>query len=428
MGGLAAIHLAADLTLGVLDGDPSLSTLNENDAHSDGQHHYQDKDRKQHVHVAGLDELVRAQESAGDTDHDTGEDDERNAVANTLCGDLLAEPHDKDGTGRQGGDSHQTEFPAGIHDDGSAFRACHAFEHGGDAKALDKGYRDSEISRVLCDLTSARLSFFLGHALDLGAHHLQELQDDGGGDVGHDTKGEHGDVAQAAAGEHIEQCEDGTLHTGEKVRQRACINARHRHMDPHPVHAQDEDRPCQLFTQLRHLRHFVRAVRHVLFLVSSGFFVSEEFLHFAAGGKDLGLGGSGEAEGFDADGAGHFAFAKDLDESAVDQTASVDVFEGDFLLVGEGGQEAIEVNDFVSHLEQSVLEATLGQTALQGHLAAFETGTDTAAGTGVLALVALAGGAAEAGAGATADALAALTFFGERIQIVKSHYATTSTR
>ena len=93
---------------------------------------------------------------------------------------------------------------------------------------------------------------------------------------------------------------------------------------------------ASFFTQLRHLRHFVHAVRHVLFLGGSGFFsVGEKFLHFAAGGKNLVLGRLAEAEGFDADGAGHFAFAQDLHEGALDETAAVDVFQRDFLLIGE---------------------------------------------------------------------------------------------
>ena len=132
-----------------------------------------------------------------------GEDDERYAVSNAFGGNLLAKPHDEDGTCRQSDDGHQTEFPAGIHDDGSIFRADHAFQKGGNAEALYKGDRDSEISRVLRDLASAGLPFFLGHALDVGAHHLQKLQNDGRRNVRHDAESEHRNVSEAAAAENM---------------------------------------------------------------------------------------------------------------------------------------------------------------------------------------------------------------------------------
>jgi hypothetical protein len=38
--------------------------------------------------------------------------------------------------------------------------------------------------------------------------HLQQLQDDRGGDIGHDAQREDGDPAQAAAAEEVEQAQD----------------------------------------------------------------------------------------------------------------------------------------------------------------------------------------------------------------------------
>ena len=63
----------------------------------------------------------------------------------------------------------------------------------------------------------------------------------------------------------------------------------------------------------------------------------------------------------------------------------------------------VEDGDLVA--EVVVVEATLRKTAVKRHLAAFETDTGAAAGAGLLALVAFAGGLAVAGAFAAAEAL-----------------------
>ena len=47
-------------------------------------------------------------------DHDAGEDDERDAVADAALGDLLAEPHDERGPGRQGQHREEAETPARV--------------------------------------------------------------------------------------------------------------------------------------------------------------------------------------------------------------------------------------------------------------------------------------------------------------------------
>ncbi len=65
----------------------------------------------------------------------------------------------------------------------------------------------------------------------------------------------------------------------------------------------------------------------------------------------------------------------------------------------------IQVDDLQRACED-VVEAALGDTACQRHLAAFKADADTSAGAGLLTLVAAACGLAVAGAGASALALA----------------------
>ena len=82
--------------------------------------------------------------------------------------------------------------------------------------------------------------------------------------------------------------------------------------------------------------------------------------------------------------------------------------------------ELAEVDRRVGDLELRVVETALGQTADEGHLAAFETEADAAAGAGLLALVALAAGLAVAGAFAAAEALDAMARAGTGLGIMKS--------
>src|SRR5699024_8812762 len=117
-----------------------------------------------------------------------------------------------------------------------------------------------------------------------------------------------------------------------------------------------------------------------------------------------------------------FPFAQDFHRSTEGaEAAIVDVIKGDFALAFKGGHEASDIDHFVFDLEEIVLETTLGQTALKGHLAAFKAGADTAASAGVLTLVTLAGRTSKAGTGTTAHALAGLAIFREGIEFVQIH-------
>ena len=76
MRGLPAVHLAAHLTLRVVNRDAALRTLHEHDAHQNRQHARQQHQRKDDIHVAGPDLLVGARDRGGSADHDAREDDE----------------------------------------------------------------------------------------------------------------------------------------------------------------------------------------------------------------------------------------------------------------------------------------------------------------------------------------------------------------
>ena len=248
---LAAKHLASDLALGVADGDTALGTLHEHDGRQHGGHEQHDDDREEDAHAAGLDEVHGLHDAARDAHHDTAEDDQGDAVADTAFSDLLTQPHDEHGTGREGGHGHHAEMPARIEHDGRAVGAGHGFEPDGDEQALHQGDQHGQVTGVLGYLAASGLAFFLGHALDVGAHHLQKLHDDGRRDVGHDTQSEDGHVGQAATGEHVEHVEQRSRQAFEVRGQGRGIHTGDGHMHTDSVAAQKEEGPAQALGQRR---------------------------------------------------------------------------------------------------------------------------------------------------------------------------------
>ena len=116
---------------------------------------------------------------------------------------------------------------------------------------------------------------------------------------------------------------------------------------------------------------------------------SFKFGGFAAGVADLFRSGLAELVGFHLDGRLHFATGKHFHGRAqTGQAAGVDVVKRDVFFAFKGFKQAVKIDHVVGNLERSILEAVLGQTALQGHLAAFEARSHTATGTGILAFVA----------------------------------------
>ena len=91
----------------------------------------------------------------------------------------------------------------------------------GDAKALDKRDQHGAVAGVLGDLLASGRPIFLLHLGQLRTDNGQELDDDGGRDIGHDAQGEDGEVAQPSAGKHVEKTKQRVFSAFEKVRQKA---------------------------------------------------------------------------------------------------------------------------------------------------------------------------------------------------------------
>src|SRR5699024_4134056 len=104
-----AIHLPAHHPLGVLHRQTTLGVGDEDDEDHNGQHADDDEEGAppgQHegalrggLHEGGLHAHPHGLDHGRHPGHDTGEEDDGDAVADAELGDLLTQPHDKGGTG-----------------------------------------------------------------------------------------------------------------------------------------------------------------------------------------------------------------------------------------------------------------------------------------------------------------------------------------
>ena len=202
MRGLALEHLVADLALRILDQEPPLRALHE---HDEGDHHHRHDDDDQDQR-GGQRALASQFQHAGERRRqfrdDAGEDDQRNAVADTARGDLLAEPHQEHGAAGQGDRGRDQEEHAGFAD-----HIAGALQSDGDAIGLEHGENHREIAGILIQRLAAGLAFLL-QGFELRRHGGQQLDDDRCRDIRHDVQRKDRHAVDAAAGEHVEHAED----------------------------------------------------------------------------------------------------------------------------------------------------------------------------------------------------------------------------
>src|SRR5690606_21654855 len=129
------------------------------------------------------------------------EDDQGDAVANTLLADLLTDPGEEEGARRQIDDDD------GQSEEGRAGDHTVAARQGRQTDGLHDGQDDGAVAGVLGDLLPT-LDPLFGQLLQPGNDHLEQLHDDRGGDVGVDAHGKEGEVPQRPAGEQVEEGKD----------------------------------------------------------------------------------------------------------------------------------------------------------------------------------------------------------------------------
>ena len=128
----------------------------------------------------------------------------------------------------------------------------------------------------------------------------------------------------------------------------------------------------------------------------------------ATGGLDLSNGGLGEGVGLDLDGGGELTVTEDLDQFALGGETAADEGLDIELLQALALEERLQGGDVDALVLDTggVLETELRETALDRHLAAFETDLVLVTGTGLGALGTTGGSAALTGTLSATDSLA----------------------
>src|SRR6185369_5327365 len=196
-----------------------------------------------------------------DADDDAGEDDERDAVADPALADLLAQPHDEGRAGRERDHRQEAEGPARVGHEGRPGRSRLVLEEEGDAQPLDDRDQDRPVAGVLGDLPPPQLPF-LRELLEVGPDHGQELQDDRGGDVGHDAQGEHRDLPQAAPGEGVHEAQERRLGALHDLDQHLGVDARRRDLAADPVDREQTEGEEHPLPEVRNVENVAETFDH----------------------------------------------------------------------------------------------------------------------------------------------------------------------
>ena len=191
------------------------------------------------------------QQGVRQTGHDTDHDDERNAVPDTLVGDLLSEPHDEHGAGDQDhrGVDHE---PERVAVDERRGRQC--MEQVSDIRrSLDCEDDNREEACPLIHFAAPALALLL-HLLEVGNHDSHQLDDDRSGDVGHYSECENGGIAKCTAGEYVQQAEQAVVaHLVGQCRplaQGVGVDTRNNHKTAQAIYEKEAQRVENTFAQL----------------------------------------------------------------------------------------------------------------------------------------------------------------------------------
>jgi hypothetical protein len=94
--------LPADVALGITDWDLTPGSFHKDNKRDDQNHGDEQTDHADcFERIAAANAIENLLNAIGESDYDTGKNQQRNAVADTSLGDLFSQPHDEDGAGGQ---------------------------------------------------------------------------------------------------------------------------------------------------------------------------------------------------------------------------------------------------------------------------------------------------------------------------------------
>ena len=224
---------AALLAFRVLNNNATLGAFHIDDDENHGGNHDQQAKDEDGAERAGAAQFQRARNRRRQVGHNAGEDNQRNAVADTALGNLFAQPHQEHGAAGQRHHGGEAEEPATFHNNA----AGHAFQANRDAISLHHGDQHGQITGVLVDPFTPAFAFFF-HLLQRRRNRRHQLHDNRSRNVRHDIQGEDGHARQRTTGEHVKHPEQAARVLIKQVLKRTGIDARKRDIRPQPVHNQ----------------------------------------------------------------------------------------------------------------------------------------------------------------------------------------------
>ena len=212
-GGLLAGELVVLARVGVADGELADALLDEGDEDDDGK---EGKEVEDHLHRSLEDQRGIATgdlvaEEVGEGIHDlggkggddAGEDEDGDTVSDTLVRDLVAKPVEHHGAGGHEDDDLRIA-PRRRIVEGDALGIGDGDD---DAIGLDRRKDDGQDAGDDVEALPSGLAF-LRHLRERGKDvHGEELDDDGGRDVGGDAQSEEGEVLESSSAHHVQERE-----------------------------------------------------------------------------------------------------------------------------------------------------------------------------------------------------------------------------
>ena len=411
-----AVHLTApEDAAAVLHWNPAVGLVEHDDQGDDQQ---ADEGEEEHS-----DDVVAIQEAggqeAGEADDDAGEDDQRDAVADAALGDQFTHPDQEHGAGGQGQyRSQRGHESVWSEPDGGEQAGLLQEHHLGEGLSDGDGNRTPVGDAVHLDATGFTFS---GKVLQLRDNGRQQLHDDGRRDVREHTQGDDTHAAQRAAGEQVQEPEE--LVVVEQLLQGGRVEPRYGNMGDQPVEGQHRQGEKDLGPKVGQAERVDRRL-HQAWPSTSCLCLSLnhgapcpvlpnrvprlELGYGSAGRFDLGPGRGGELVRGHGQRLLQFSVSHHLHRQlgAPDDAQLMQQLRRDLGVGLKPFLQRFQVHQRVVGLVAVVEPALHGQTLDQGHLSAFEAGSQAGTGAGFLTLHAAPGVAASAGGIASANPLA----------------------
>src|ERR1035441_751177 len=124
-------------SLGILNGDASFTTFYKNYEADNNEHERQQYQQYQEI-PAMVDEnlFIKVSSGARQSHHDTGKNQKRHPITDAASGNLFAQPHDKNRSGRQSHDGSKYKGCAGMTNQRRSLRRLF-LQSNGDSEGLE---------------------------------------------------------------------------------------------------------------------------------------------------------------------------------------------------------------------------------------------------------------------------------------------------